>query len=200
VKKITNYGCHLKDIPVTTIIRVRPKEGFEKQTLDWFHSISEKASHFNGHLGSEIFETCNRSSPREFVNIFHFDTYENLMHWENSNERNKQVELSTTFFEQVKPRLQLTGLELWFETKNVKANNAPVKWKMMVLTIATIFILLNTLIPLFQKIFIALTLPPLLRSLLSVIILVVTMTYLIMPMLTKLFSGWLAKKSYDDKN
>ncbi|MEJ7683025.1 MAG: hypothetical protein WKG06_35245 [Segetibacter sp.] len=114
-----------------------------------------------------------------------------MMHWENSEERNKQVEMGRTFFEQVKPRLQLTGLEFWFEDKNVKANNTPVKWKMMVITIATIFILLNTLIPLFQKLFIEMMLPQLLRSLLSVIVLVGIMTYLIMPFLITVFSGWL---------
>lgn len=178
-------------IPVTTIVRVRPKKGFEKQTLDWFHSISENASHFKGHLGSEIFETINEIQQKELVNLFRFDNYENLMIWENSDERKKQMESSKNLFEQVQKKQHLTGLEFWFENKNAKANNAPVKWKMMVITIATIFTLLNILIPLFQKLFIAMMLPQLLRSLLGVIILVSAMTYLIMPFLTKVFSGWL---------
>ena len=178
-------------VPVTTMVRVRPKKGFEKQTLDWFHSISENASHYKGHLGSEIFETISEIQQKELVNLFRFNNYENLMIWENSDERNKHMEKGEILFEQVQDKQRLTGLEFWFENRNAKANNAPVKWKILIITIATIFTLLNTLTPLFQKVFITLTLPPLLRSLLSVIILVSVMTYLIMPLLTTVFSGWL---------
>jgi antibiotic biosynthesis monooxygenase (ABM) superfamily enzyme len=184
--------ANLKGIPITSIVRVNPKEGFEKQTLDWFYSIAEKASHFDGHLGSEIFKTFDDNPQKEFVSIFHFNTYENLMKWENAEERIEQVASGKDFFHQVKPKLQLTGLEFWFENKNEKSNlTPPVKWKMLVITIATIFILLNTVIPLFQKLFSAMGLPELLRSLLSVIILVGLMTYVIMPFLTKLLSSWL---------
>ncbi|MDN5286628.1 MAG: hypothetical protein JWR38_2902 [Mucilaginibacter sp.] len=62
---------------------------------------------------------------------------------------------------------------------------------MLVITIATIFILLNTVTPLFQRLFSAMGLAELLRSLLSVIILVGLMTYVIMPFLTKLLLNWL---------
>lgn len=183
-------------IPITTIIRVRPKEGFEKQTFDWFNSIAESASHFPGHLGSEILESCDQIKKKELVNIFYFDSFENLMNWENSEDRNKQVKAGEIFFEQEKPKIQLTGLEFWFENKDSNGNKVPITWKMLIVTIATIFTLLNTLIPLIQGLFIAVGLPELLRSLLSIVILTVTMTYFIMPHLTKLLSGWLFPGNY----
>ncbi len=180
-------------IPVTTIVRVKPKKGFEKQTLDWFHSISETASHFSGHLDSEVFETVYETPQKEIVNIFRFDTYENLMAWENSIERHKQLEAGKAFFEQVNEKQLLTGLEFWFEGKNSRVNKAPAKWKMMVVTTIIIFVLLNTLIPLLSKLFLMIDFPRLLTSLFSVMILVSLMTYFIMPFFTKVFSKWLFK-------
>jgi len=113
------------------------------------------------------------------------------MKWENSEERNKKVEAGGVFFEQEKPKIHLTGLEFWFENKDSIAKKVPVTWKTLIVTVATIFTLLNTLIPVFQGLFIAVGLPELLRSLLSVVILTGIMTYFIMPHLIKLLSGWL---------
>lgn len=183
-------------IPITTVVRVRPKEGLEEQTLNWFHLISENASRFKGHLGSEIFETINEIPQKELVNIFRFDNYENLLTWENSEERNKHIETGKALFEQVQEKQHLTGLEFWFESPNLKFYKAPAKWKMMVVTIAAIFILLNTIIPYFQRLFIAIGFPKLLISFLSVIILVALITYFIMPFLAKVLSAWL----FNDKD
>lgn len=181
-------------IPVITVVRVKPKEGFEKQTLDWFHSIAESASHFKGLLSSEVFETNRQIPQKEIINIFRFDDYENLMLWENSEERKNYIETGKIYFEQTKEKQQFTGLEFWFEKKDSELDHPLVKWKMMALTTATIFILLNSLIPLCSKLFLAVNLPDLLRSLLNVIILVCLMTYFIMPFLIKMFSGWLTQK------
>lgn len=180
--------------PITTIIRVLPNEDCKAQTLNWFQSIAESASHYKGHLNSEVFETTNQIGQKEVLNVFRFDTYENLLAWENSEERKRLVEAGKAFFKETGEKLRLTGLEFWFENKP-STNKPPARWKMMVITSITIFILLNTLVTFCQKLFTALQLPVLLRSLFSVIILVSLMTYLIMPFLTKLFSGWLFGKT-----
>lgn len=127
-------------MPITTVIRVNPKKGFEKQTLKWFHSISESASHFTGYLGSEVFETAEQVQQREILNIFRFDNYQNLMVWENSEERKNYIEAGKLYFEQTKEKQQFTGLEFWFEKKDSQLNHPTVKWKMMALTTGTIFI------------------------------------------------------------
>lgn len=181
-------------IPITTIIRVLPKEGCKEQTLSWFYAIAESASHFRGHLGSEVFETVNRVGQKEILNVFSFATYENLLVWENSEERKKWLEAGKNFFTEKKEKLQLTGLEFWFENKP-STKKPPAWWKMMAITTTIIFILLNTLAPVCHRLFAALHLPALLISLLSVIILVSLMTWLIMPFVTKLFADWLFEKA-----
>lgn len=179
------------NIPITTIVRVTPKAGFEKQTFDWFHSMTETASHFSGHLGSEIFGSCDRAIPNEIINIFYFDNYENLVRWERSEERKKQMENGAVFFEQTKATQQLTGLEYWFAKEGSPIKKVPAKWKMLAITIATIFTLLNTIVPLFQRSMLAMNLPEVLSSLFSVILLVGIMTYGIMPLLTRILAPWL---------
>jgi uncharacterized protein len=191
-----NYLCmsdSLNNLPVTTIVRLKPKPGLIKETLHWFHAISEKASHFKGHLGAEIFEEINDHTHPEFAIIIQFDTYENSMLWEESKERKEQIALSEILFDEVKPKIQLTGLEYWFEAKDDKSHIAPKKWKMAVITVVVIFTFSNTLIPLLRDLFKPLKWHPLLNSLLSVIIMVILMTYLVMPFITRVLSGWLFK-------
>ncbi|MBC7887012.1 MAG: hypothetical protein H7Z13_03930 [Ferruginibacter sp.] len=184
----------LKKLPVTTIVRLKPKLGLIKETLDWFHAISEKAAHFKGHLGAEIFEEINDHTHPEFAIIIQFDTYENSMIWEESKERKEQIALSEILFDEVKPKIQLTGLEYWFEAKDDKSHITPEKWKMAIVTVGVIFIFSNTLIPWLRDGFNPLRWHPLVNSFLSVIIMVVLMTYLVMPFITKVLSGWLFKQ------
>jgi uncharacterized protein len=184
----------LNNLPVTTIVRLKPKPGLKNETLDWFHKISDEASQFNGHLGAEIFEAISDDKHTEFVIIIQFDTYENLKIWETSKERAKQIELSKTLFEESKPKIQLTGLEYWFESSADHKAATPPKWKMAIMTVAVIFILSNILIPLLTDFFKPLRLPNLINNFFSVIIMVALMTYIVMPFTTKILSGWLFKK------
>lgn len=186
----------LENLAVTTIVRLKPKPGLKKETLNWFNKISDEAAHFNGHLGAEIFEAINDSPQPEFAIIIHFDTYENSMVWERSKERTKHLVLSKTLFDLVKPKIQLTGLEYWFETKKDKSAGSTPKWKMLIVTVAIIFLFANTLIPWLGHLFKPFRWPALVNSLLSIIMMVTLMTYWVMPFITKILSGWLL----DEKN
>jgi antibiotic biosynthesis monooxygenase (ABM) superfamily enzyme len=70
--------------------------------------------------------------------------------------------------------------------------NVPPRYKMATVTVGIIFVLLYTLLPTIRQL--TETLPLLLSDLLGVIIMVLLMTYLIMPSVTRLLKPWLYKK------
>jgi hypothetical protein len=88
-------------------------------------------------------------------------------------------------------------LETWFTLPTQPGLSPPPRYKMVILSGLAIFILLNLatmfVVPLLDP------LPPLLRTLIVVLLIVSMMTYVVMPRLTKLFAGWLYPKSQSNK-
>jgi uncharacterized protein len=72
----------------------------------------------------------------------------------------------------------------------------PPRYKMAIVMTGVIFVLLNTVVPLIRQLTMAF--PTLLSTFVGVAIMVLFMTYVIMPSLTKLLRPWLAKKSFWD--
>ena len=107
---------------------------------------------------------------------------------------------------------KFTDLEFWFTPRSPyrarhEANNnedtspavnVPPRYKMAIVTVDIIFVLLYTLLHQIRQL--TETLPLLLSDLLGVIIIVLLMTYLIMPSVTRLLKPWLFRKKYYENN
>src|SRR5687767_1295642 len=112
-----------ENLPITSILRVKPLPGKEAVCLEWMQSISSVASGFKGHNGFDIFHS---SSPEtEFINIFHFETYEDLMRWEHSVEREIWVEKGKAWIEEIKSKQHYSGIDFWFERSGASTQPAP---------------------------------------------------------------------------
>ena len=70
----------------------------------------------------------------------------------------------------------------------------PPRYKMTIVMTGIIFVLLNILVPVIRQLTIGL--PNLLSTLVGVAIMVLLMTYVIMPLLTKLLRPWLTEKRF----
>jgi antibiotic biosynthesis monooxygenase (ABM) superfamily enzyme len=70
----------------------------------------------------------------------------------------------------------------------------PPQYKMAIVMTGIIFVLLNILVPVIRQLTIGL--PNLLSTLAGVAIMVLLMTYVIMPLLTKLLRPWLTEKRF----
>ena len=94
---------------------------------------------------------------------------------------------------------KLTGLEFWFtpylkdESSPRVPINPPPRYKMVIVTIPVISILLLTLVPQIRILTEMLSIPYVIGLVIAIIILVLLMTYVIMPLLTKLLRSWLYK-------
>jgi antibiotic biosynthesis monooxygenase (ABM) superfamily enzyme len=98
--------------PVTTILKIKYKEGFKEECLQWMLETASVASVFEGFVEKNI--CISAETERELVNIFTFRNNQCLEIWENSNERFIQTKKSETFVEEIKQKSQLAGLEFMF--------------------------------------------------------------------------------------
>lgn len=179
------------DPPVTVVItrRVKPrcKKAFEK----FISGITASAMTFEGHLGTNVFRPSN-PTDNEYRIIFKFDHASNLQIWQESECRRQWLARAESLRLEP-PRIRIiTGLETWFTLPTAaQPVSPPPRYKMATITLLALFPAIQlsnlTLVP-FLKL---LPLPLLLRSLISTAILVLLMTYILMPRMTKLFSKWL---------
>ena len=200
-----NLAHDQEDGPITVIITRIAKKGRIKEFEHWMDGIIHESLKFEGHLGVNIIMPVEQSGP-EYVIIFRFNTLDNLLKWERSQERKDWLEKSKDVVEGEDKVQKFTGLEFWFtphspyrakrEANNnedsIPSVNVPPRYKMVLVTVGILFVLLHTLIPPLRDL--TETLPLLLSDLLGVIITVLLMTYLIMPSFTRLLKPWLYKK------
>ena len=132
-------------IPVTTIIRVTPVKGKERQLLAWFDDIASDAARFEGHQGSELFQTMT-AGGRQWLSIFAFDTFQHLDAWQHSEIRANHLTAGAALFDEQVRRQQMVGIEFWFEDRDRLKPGPPPRWKVAIVIGIVILVLLNTLI------------------------------------------------------
>lgn len=175
------------DTPVTIIVKRRPRPGKEKEFKEVVSGISRAAMTFKGHLGINIFHPTRTNSFYRMV--FKFDSRRNFIAWETSDIRQKWLER----FNEVDagdPQMEvLSGLETWFASADEEAVVPPRKYKMMIVVWLSVFplsVLLNYLLrPMISELNITLQI-----AVISIVI-VILMTYIVMPFMSKLFHRWL---------
>ncbi|MGH7909766.1 MAG: antibiotic biosynthesis monooxygenase [Thermodesulfobacteriota bacterium] len=179
--------------PVTVIVTRKAKKGKIKEFEEWMDGITHEALKFEGHMGVNIIRPADPTDP-SYVIIFRFNNYGNLLNWERSDERKKWIEKGEKVTEGEVRVERLTGLEFWFTPGSTGRQAAPPRYKMALVTGTVIFVLLGTLIPQLQLV--TKDFPPLLGILTGVAIMVPLMTFVIMPLITRVLGPWLFKKTF----
>ncbi|MEM9272409.1 MAG: antibiotic biosynthesis monooxygenase [Cyanobacteria bacterium P01_F01_bin.143] len=176
------------DPPVTVVISRRVKPGCEEAFEKFISGITATAMTFEGHLGTNIFRPQTPEN-NEYQIIFKFDRASNLRIWEESECRRQWLARAESLRLEAPTIKVITGLETWFTLPSPKPIIPPPRYKMAAITLLAIFPLIQlanlVLVPLLKP------LPPLLGGLIITGIIVLLMTYVVMPRMTKLFSRWL---------
>jgi len=173
---------------VTVCIRWKIKPDREREFEDWLVGVGRAAAQFPGHQGLTVLRPAGAGSP-EYVYIFRFDTYPHLQRWEESPERQAWVARARELTEGEARKQVVTGLEYWFALPELPAGPPPARAKMAFVTLLAIYPLSLALPALLAP---ALTpLPALLRSLIVSVLLILLMTYVVMPGMTRVFARWL---------
>ena len=188
--------------PVTVIVKRIAKKDKIKEFEEWLSGISKEVSKQEGNMGIDIIKPTsnisNKSKP-EYVIIFRFNTYENLDKWEKSPIRHEWLQKAKKLAESDYDVQKMTGLEFWFtpyfndESSPMIPLQPPPRYKMVIVTIPVISILLLTLVPQIHILTEMLSIPFPVRLVIAITITVLLMTYVIMPLLTKLLRHWLFK-------
>jgi antibiotic biosynthesis monooxygenase (ABM) superfamily enzyme len=170
---------------VTAVISRKIKTGYEKDYDDWGRRYMMLERKVPGYLGSTIIVPGGSSpSVRYIINRFSDET--SLDAWENSEEALKLMEevnnYSTRYYERA------TGLETWFTLPDLKTIVAPPRWKMAIVSFIGAYCI-SSLAQYILSLYLGQW--PLLTGILINIILVVGLTYLAMPVLSRLLRRWL---------
>ncbi len=165
--------------------KVNEFEGYLKNIID-------AASKFPGYMGSDV---INPEGNHRYILVFRFASQEELDDWSASEPRNFWVNKIDQVIEKPTELITLTGLETWFYLS--KANNfvPPPKYKMAIITylaIAPTIMIFNLLFGQYFS-----SVPQHLSIFVTAPFIVILMTYLVMPIMTKLFKNYLFPK---DKN
>ena len=186
--------------PVTVIVKRIAKKDKIKEFEEWLSGISKEVSRQEGSMGIDIIRpTNNNKSKLEYVVIFRFNNYNNLAKWEKSPIRNEWLQKGRKLIEADPDVQKLTGLEFWFtlyfkdESSPMIPLHPPPRYKMVIVTIPVLSILLMTLVPQIHFLTEMLSIPFPIRLVIAITITVLLMTYVIMPLLTKLSKSWLFK-------
>lgn len=185
---MSETSSNVQESSVTVVISRRVKPGCEAAFETFLLKVTAACSQFPGYLGSSIFRPASIDDP-EYRVIFKFDRLSNLRHWETSEERQRCFAQAETLTE-CPPNVQvLTGLETWFTLPGKAAIVPPPRYKMALVTWLAVFPLITVISTLLQNQL--LPLPLVFRVMLVTAIAVPTMTYVLMPQMTRLFAWWL---------
>jgi antibiotic biosynthesis monooxygenase (ABM) superfamily enzyme len=200
-----------KDGPVTVVVTRFAKRDKIREFEEWMDDIIHEAMRFEGHMGVNVIRPSDLSNP-EYIIIFRFNTFENLARWENSEARREWIAKSKEVAEGEPLIEKQTGLEIWFTPRSrsdgssIKGDNKtassststapiappPPRYKMAIVITAVIFILVSILLPQIRQITTGLHIH--LSTFVGVALMVLLMTYVIMPFLTRLLRPWLSRK------
>ena len=173
---------------VTVVVTWHVRHGHEQEFDAWFREVSAAALRFPGHLGLNVVHHDARES--EYVIVFRFDTDEHLKDWMNSDVRREFLAKAEQFREEQPTYHVERGLEYWFETNDTKS---PARWKMAIITVLGVWpvsiLVTNALTPLIGG------LPPVLQALVVSVGIVCMLTWVVMPLLVKLFSPLLKQRT-----
>jgi antibiotic biosynthesis monooxygenase (ABM) superfamily enzyme len=179
------------DEPVTVLYSRRVKPGREADFQAWAHGIVAASRQFPGHLGASVLDA---PGSREYHILFTFADRKSLRDWLDSEERRRWLARVGELIEADRGLQQLTGLETWFRLpgSTVPTMKPPPRWKMWLVSIVAVYPLVLAFQALVVPRMAGLPLP--LRSLMFPLVLLTLMTFVVMPVVTRVLRRWLGPR------
>lgn len=176
------------DEGVTVVTSRRVKPGREDDFEKWLEGIGAAAAKYPGYVWRRVTRPKDHDLP-EYVVVFKFDSYPHLRSWTESEERHEWLDRVKPIVVDDFKETVLTGLETWFTLPAQPGVMPPPRYKMAIVTLLVIY-------PLSLAMGAALArmpaeVPSFARSILGSVVMIVLMTYVIMPRVTRLLQRWL---------
>lgn len=172
--------------PVTVVVSRKVKPGREPEYEAWIKEVTRVALAYQGHLGMNVFRPQRAGDP--YVLVYKFDSGEHLDAWLHSEVRARMVQEAEALVDETHAE-HISGLESWFTLPGAGAVVAPPKWKMAVVTGASVWTIAQVLGPAAHATIGFLPAPVV--ALVTTAIMVSLLTWLVMPRLTRVLARWL---------
>lgn len=174
---------------ITRIARRRARPGHETEYEAMLREMLARMREHKGFLGGDLIPP--ETAGEEYQLVVRFASEAELQAWDMSEDRLQLLERMKDVAEGEPEFRKLSGLEAWFEPAVVPASMHPPRVRMAVVTwmgifpVVSFYLWLVSLWPGFQG------LPFLPRTAAFTALIVATMTWVVMPRLTRLMRGWL---------
>ena len=176
---------------ITTIVRAHIKPHKEQEYEQWLHGINEEANQFAGFQGATVLRPDDKSHKHpEYVVVVRFATYTDLRRWEHSTqfaEWQRRLEPLLVGDIAVDSR---TGTETWFTLPGHTVVVPPPKYKMAIVASFGAAPFVMIVIPLMVR-YLNGVLPSIGISLFILLVMSFAMTWVTMPLLSRLARSWL---------
>ncbi|MBL3556376.1 MULTISPECIES: antibiotic biosynthesis monooxygenase [Marinobacter] len=179
------------DQPLTVVVSRRVKKGEEAAFEQLSSQMTERAANFPGYLGATLFRPSSPDDP-EYRIVFRFRDRETLTAWEESGERSELLEQIENLLVQPSERAVTSGIVTWFTLPGQNPVTPPPKWKMTIVSWLALYPAVTLVFVLFGDLLAQV--PLLLRTMIVTIVVMLLMSYVLMPRMTRWFSFWLFPK------
>lgn len=131
----------------------------------------------------------HNEGSRDFHVVHQFDTRRDLRSWLDSDERRRWLRHARELAATRTAVQHRTGLETWFHVPSEATMRPPPRWKMWLISLVAVYPLTLA----FQAFIVPLTAswPLPLRAAMFPLVLLTTMTYVVMPLVTRMLRRWL---------
>ena len=174
--------------PLVTVSTWRCRPGHEQELAAFADELMDTAARFEGHLSGTVLHT---EGEADYHIVHRFRGRAELARWLDSPERAAFHDRLGEIADAQGPSQRVTGLETWFLDggAGIETLKPPPRWKMWLAS----FLGAYPLVVLFQWLLAPSLddLPLLLRAAIFPLILLSLMTYLAMPLITRLLRRWL---------
>lgn len=174
---------------ITRIARRRALPGHEAQYESLVREMLARMKTFPGFAGAELIPPG--APGGDYQVVVHFDSEAHLATWDASPERSEMFVRMRDHAEGEPEHRRLSGLEAWFEPAVVPASMHPPRHRMAFVTWLGIWPLASLAIWFLSPLLGRLNLPFLLITAINTLLIVASMTYLVMPRLTRALRGFL---------
>jgi uncharacterized protein len=178
--------------PVTAVFSRRVRPGREAEFEDWAHGVIAAATRWPGHLGASVLHEPD--SPWYHL-VYKFTDRDRFRAWVESEERDHWLGQVERLTEDTERELQeTTGLETWFDLPGTAAapRRPPPRWKMWMVSLVAVY----PLVVLFQWVLAPRVerMPLLVKAALFPLVLLTLMTFVVMPLVTRVLRPWLGHR------
>jgi hypothetical protein len=176
--------------PVTGLVVHQVQLGKEKIFEQVLTELINSAKTVPGSLSVTVMRPEEGKS--DYKVLFTFNSETNLAAWRSCETHRQIIQKMYDVSAEPPTRFTLSGLETWFSLPSPRVMTPPPRWKMVLVTWAVIWPLLCVTIPL--EWMVIGPLPLFVKLAITPAITISLLTYIIMPSVVWLLSGWLYKE------